>query len=136
VNGHVIGINSMIAGGLGLAVPSNAVQRFLGAGGVRPRLGVIMQPVVIPAGRGATEDGLLVLEVAPDSPAERAGITVGDIVVGANGNRFRGPHALPEAIDAAARGNALMLDLVRGGVRASVSISLAEVGAVHSGEAA
>jgi serine protease Do len=136
VHGRVVGINSMVAGGLGLAVPSNAVQRFLGAGGVRPRLGVILQPVVIPSGTGSTIDGLLVLEVVPEGPADRAGLWVGDILIGTDGALFGGPQGLAGAIDAAASGDALRLDAVRGGERRRVTVSLRDDPRTHSGEAA
>jgi len=79
--GRVVGINSMVAGELGLAVPSNAVQRFLGYGGQRPQLGVVMQPVLVPV-NGQRVGGMLVLEVTPDSPAEAAGMIVGDNLTG------------------------------------------------------
>ena len=69
--GRVVGINAMIVRGLGLAVPSNRVADFLKRGPAGPRLGVTLRPV-----RG----GLLVLEVAPGSPAEAASLMVGDLI--------------------------------------------------------
>jgi len=48
--GRAIGINTMIAGGLAFAVPSNAVERFLRLGKSRPHLGVTIQPVLVPLG--------------------------------------------------------------------------------------
>jgi serine protease Do len=124
VQGRVIGINSMVAGGLGLAVPSNAVQRFLGAGGARPRLGVTMQPVVVPAGGGATLAGLLVLEVAAESAAEAAGLIVGDILIGTGMARFDGPQSLLQALDQAAASGGLQLDVLRGGRQIRVEAML------------
>ncbi len=58
--GQVIGINSMVAGGLALAVPSNAVERFLGATGRRAYLGVTTQPVQVKL-QGTPALGLLTL---------------------------------------------------------------------------
>src|ERR1700687_4363866 len=63
--GRVIGINTMIAGGLALAVPSNAVGRFL-QGEIGPSLGVTLQPVPLPDGAF----GFLLLKVDPGSAAE------------------------------------------------------------------
>jgi serine protease Do len=85
--GQVIGINSMVAGGLGLAVPSNSVRRFLGG---RVNLGITARPVSIPLG-GRDGIGLLILEVAGGSAAAGAGITLGDVLVGVDGNSFRTP---------------------------------------------
>ena len=124
-SGGVIGINSMIAGGLGLAVPSNAVQRFLMVEGERPRLGLTMQPVLVPV--GAKRDayrGLLVLEVAPESAAERAGVYVGDILVGIGGRQFDGPRELDTILRTAGAAAAISLDLLRGGKQRSLPVVL------------
>jgi serine protease Do len=88
VHGRVIGINSMVAGGLGLAVPSNTVRRFLGG---RVNLGITAQPVRIPI-EGREGVGLLVLEVAPESAAAAAGVILGDILAGVDGHPFRSPR--------------------------------------------
>lgn len=117
--GRVIGINSMVAGGLGLAVPSNVVNRFLRHRGQRPQIGVTTQPVLVPV-NGARVPGLLVLEVRPGSPADVAGISLGDVLVGVDGRLFRGPRDLAALqVD---WGSALRLDLVRAG-----TLSYAEV---------
>lgn len=72
-HGRVAGINTMVvSGGLGLAVPSEAITRFIEHGPDAARLGVTVQPVK-PA-------GLLLLEVDPDSPAGRASLLPGDIL--------------------------------------------------------
>lgn len=85
--GRVIGINSMVAGGLGLAVPSNSVRRFLGG---RVNLGITARPVSISV-NGQPGIGLLILEVAPGSAAEESGVSLGDVLVGVDGNAFRTP---------------------------------------------
>src|SRR6185295_19135237 len=83
--GRVIGINTMIAGGLALAVPSNAVGEFLsGRNTSGPRLGVTLQPV--PIHRGSL--GYLLLRVDPGSAAERASLMIGDMLIGAGGKGF------------------------------------------------
>src|SRR5204863_7755459 len=45
-SGRVVGVNTMVAHGLGLAIPSSAVERFLEDGGRRPYVGVMTRPVV------------------------------------------------------------------------------------------
>lgn len=83
--GEVVGINAMIFGGLSLAVPSNAasdwVGRATGAERRRPRLGVELIPAVLGADRDG-RTGFVVSTVLPDSPAGRAGMLVGDVVLG------------------------------------------------------
>ena len=67
-------------------------------GGIRRGyLGVVTQPVRLPARqRGDVPDGrgLLVLDVSPDSPADAAGVLVGDIIVGAAEVRLSAPEDL------------------------------------------
>jgi serine protease Do len=79
--GHVIGINTMVAGRLALAVPANEVSDFLSTGARRPRLGVTLRPVLVPRGR-ESRVGFVVLEIEPGSAAERASLLPGDIVLG------------------------------------------------------
>jgi serine protease Do len=102
--GRVIGINTMIAGGLALAVPSNSVTRFLRRGAEGVGLGVVVRPV---------RDGVLVLDVQPGSPAARSSLMIGDLLIGANGRRFESFNDLGEAIEAS-QGGVLRLQFLRG----------------------
>lgn len=70
--GEVIGINTAIVNGLGVAVPSNAVADFLERG-ASPSLGVTLRPVSF---------GLLIQEVDPNGPAAAASLRAGDVLVG------------------------------------------------------
>ena len=120
-HGRVVGINTMIGGGMGLAVPSHLVERLLGrrpAAG-RPVLGIVIREVALGttlAGRapaGVTH-GALVFRVAPDSAAERAGLIPGDVIVGVDGQVVQGPDDLGRAL-AGLAGGPLRLLLLRGG---------------------
>lgn len=103
VNGEVVGINTMIAGGLAFSIPSKDVTAFLGASlRTQARLGVVIEPVVVD--RSRQQLGLLVLEVIPGSPAERASLLQGDILVGAGGKRFRSMQDLEMSIHASPEG--------------------------------
>jgi serine protease Do len=101
---RVIGINTMIAGGLALAVPSNSITRFLRRGAQGIGLGVVVRPV---------PQGILVLEVVPGSPAERSSLLIGDLLVGVNGRSLRSLDELGEAIQGA-QGGVLKLQFLRG----------------------
>jgi serine protease Do len=116
VQGRVLGINSMIAGGLGLAVPSNAVKVFLQGREQRPHLGVVLQPVLVPINREEIA-GMLVLETQSGSPAEAAGLIVGDVLIGAGGRFFTEPGDLATVLHAVGAGGVVHLDILRGGTR-------------------
>jgi serine protease Do len=122
--GRVVGINTMmVGGGLALAVPSNAVADFLRHllnGGARPSLGVVVQPIAAKSGSA----GLLVLRVDSRSPASRASVLPGDLLVGANGRSFDSVDDLGDAIDRSA-GGILRLQFLRGDRRASREVAIA-----------
>jgi len=87
--GKIVGINTMVAGRLALAIPSNAVRDFLSAIPSDGRLGVTVHPALIPSpGSRAKTFGLVVLEVEPESPAGRASLLPGDILLGTEEKRF------------------------------------------------
>jgi serine protease Do len=109
--GRVIGINTMIAGRLALAVPGNTVAEFLRRGSSSVSLGVVIQPVQVEfEGRRL---GLLVLKIVPESPAAAASLLPGDLLLGASGRAFRSPEDLADALEASS-GSALPLDFLRG----------------------
>ena len=97
--GRVVGINTMVAGRLALAIPSNAVQDFLSAGAADGWLGVTVHPAFIPrvSSRGKTF-GLVVLEVEPGSPAAQASLLPGDILLGLEENPFASVDDLSRAL--------------------------------------
>jgi serine protease Do len=97
-SGRVIGINTMVAGRLALAVPSNAVRDFLAAGPGHAWLGVAVHPVRLPRLNGRTF-GLVLLEVEPGSPAAQASLMAGDILLGTEEEPFRSIEDLVRAID-------------------------------------
>jgi serine protease Do len=87
--GRVIGINTMVAGSLALAVPSNAVADFLAADPIDAWLGVIVAPVRVPrSGTRSKAFGLVLLEVEADSPAANASLLPGDILLGTDEKSF------------------------------------------------
>ena len=88
-SGRVIGINTMVAGRLALAVPSNAVTHFLASDPIDAWLGVSVAPVRVPRpGTRAKSFGLVLLEVEPDSPAANASLLPGDILLGTDEKSF------------------------------------------------
>ena len=118
--GRVIGINTLIANGLGYAVPIDRARRFVAALSPRPRLGLVLRPVEVrPRGAAAPSAALLVLEVAPGLPADRAGLLPGDVLFALDGRPLREPSDLLEVLAAARPGAALTLEMGRAGRRAT-----------------
>ena len=112
--GHVVGINTMVAGRLALAVPSNAVRDFLSAGPANAWLGVSLHPTLVPR-RGGSEKtfGLVVLEIEPGSPAEMASLLPGDILLGADEKSFAAVEDLAVALQGSGP-RALRIEFLRG----------------------
>ncbi|HTB95186.1 MAG TPA: trypsin-like peptidase domain-containing protein [Candidatus Sulfotelmatobacter sp.] len=96
--GRVIGINSMIAGSLALAIPSNDVRRFLQGQSGRNWLGVTLTPVRLPLA-SSQEIGLLIIGIEPSGPASLASLLPGDILLGSEKQPFRSADDLADALD-------------------------------------
>jgi serine protease Do len=126
--GHVVGINTMVVQGLGVAVASEMVQRFLREQD-RPRLGVAVRPVTVRrAGpRRSEAPALLVLDVERASLAERAGLQLGDVVLSAGGRRLDRSESLRERVDDAMSRGRLSLEVGRGGRAFRIDVELPRV---------
>jgi serine protease Do len=97
--GEVIGINTMVARRLALAIPSNVVTTFISAAASDGWLGVTVYPVQIPrTQRKEHTFGLVLLEVEPGSPAASSSLLPGDILLGTEGNSFRSADDLYAAL--------------------------------------
>jgi serine protease Do len=95
--GRVIGINTMIAGRLALAIPSNTVVSFLAGEAGKGWLGVIVQQVRLPR-HSAGVFGLVVLEVQPGSPAALSSLLPGDILLGTEEAAFDSTEDLAQLL--------------------------------------
>lgn len=137
-DGRVLGMNcSALARGAPLTIPNATIDRVLDAlltrGHVaRAYLGVAMQPVRLTQ-RVAEQlhladksRGVLVVMVESDSPADRAGLLVGDVIVAAAGTAVGEPQDVAELLGAERVGATLELTVVRGGEQRSVSVTVGE----------
>jgi S1-C subfamily serine protease len=116
--------------GLPLFIPGQIAWRvadtLASAGRIRRGyLGISAQPVAIPAaqhaGRGQAA-GLLVVGLASGSPAEQAGVLVGDIVVGFGGRAVQVHDDLLALLTGERVGQTLPLDVIRGGEAKEVAV--------------
>jgi serine protease Do len=98
--GQVIGINTMMARGLALAIPSNAARDFLAGHRSDGWLGVTVRPIRVQRAWGdAGKFGLLLLEVEERSPAAFASLLPGDILLGIEGKPFATVHDLADSLE-------------------------------------
>lgn len=113
--GHIIGINAMIAGRLALAIASNEVTCFLNgeSGADSLRLGVSVMPVRLPRSIAGRKFGLMLASVEPGTPAARASLLPGDILLGTAEKRFALVSNLAEALQGDAA-SVLRLEFLRG----------------------
>lgn len=125
---ELIGINSQILSpsggsiGIGFAIPSNmarsVLDQLIRAGRVsRGQLGIVVQK---------DERGVLVTQVQPGSPADRAGIRKGDIVTAFNGVGVNDPNGFRNQIAGTPPGTAVTLTILRDGQQQPVRATLGE----------
>jgi serine protease Do len=128
--GEVVGINAMIFGRLALSIPSNAASAWVaGAGKSRPRLGVGVLLVMLPASmrRERIEgSGLVIVTVEESGPADRAGLLVGDVLIGVADEPLADVESLLGAVARAE--NAVLLRVMRGGKISVMNVALGEAG--------
>jgi serine protease Do len=118
--GRVVGVNAMVGGGLGLAVPSHVVERLLVRHHAGPVLGIEARDVDVPPALAArapvgTSSGILVVGVRAGGAAERAGVLIGDLLLAIDGWALDGTNGLQAALANHGAGD-LRLGLLRGGV--------------------
>jgi len=119
--GRVVGIPNMVINtGLALAVPSHVVERFLLESRRRGRFGIEGQYVELPATLAqrlglSAHTGVLLMAIEPGSPAEQAGLTIGDIIVGLS-EAEPGDHAGPlTRLSGGGAGQPARLKVIRAG---------------------
>jgi putative serine protease PepD len=129
MNGRVIGVNAQIASesggneGVGFAIPSNTVEsivtQLLADGSVdHAYLGVAV-------GEPASDTaGVEITEVRSGSPAEDAGLAVGDVVTSVDGHAITTPQELQSAVDARQPGDEITVGYVRDGTNRTVVVRL------------
>ncbi len=134
-DGQALGVTSSgLLRGSSLTVPVAVARRVVEAlvahGRIRRGyLGIGTQPVPLPADQRASAgqpSGLIVLTVQPDSPAAKAGILLGDVLLKAGDDALTHPGALVPALDADRVGRELALRLLRAGETRSVTVVVGE----------
>jgi serine protease Do len=139
-HGRVVGINTFIltqsggSEGLGFAIPSNLVHRVYTQirqeGHVhRGRIGVYAQTITpaIASGLGLAQDsGVILSDVEPEGPADRAGVKVGDIALTLNGKIMHTAPQLEMEIFRAPTGQKVTLAVLRGSDHLAIEVPVAQ----------
>jgi serine protease Do len=139
--GEVIGINTAIYSrtggsmGIGFAIPVNMAKAILPQletkGHVtRGWLGVAIQPVTAELAKALhlpNEQGALVAQVQGDSPAAKAGLQPGDVIVGYNGHPVQKTSDLPLLVAETPIGKTVPMQVVREGKTITSNAQIAEL---------
>lgn len=143
IAGQVIGMNTAVAGnaeGIGFATPINLVKTALtslqkNGNIVRPMLGVRYMNITKEFAASndlAADHGALIyasgdaLAVVPGSPADKAGLTKGDIITRINNQEIKEGQSLVSVLSGFAVGEKVEIRYIRDGQEKSVSVTLAE----------
>jgi serine protease Do len=138
LQGEVVGINTAIAPqgqGIGFAIPVNTTKTIMAqlrdhGRVVRGWLGVTIQPVTKELAEkfGLTEPiGALVADVVPGSPADKAGLKRGDVIVGYEGKTVKDMHDLPRLVAETKVGSQVSLEVVREGKKRPLQVTIGEL---------
>jgi len=139
LTGKLVGINTAIfsrsggSQGVGFAIPANMVKVVVASGKTggkavpRPWLGAKLQTVTadIADSMGLKRpSGALIANVTPDSPAARASLKPGDLIVSVDGQNVEDPNAFDYRFATKPPGGTARLGIVRGGREQTVTVAL------------
>jgi serine protease Do len=138
LKGEMVGINTAIVAsgqGIGFAIPIDMakplIPQLVTTGEVtRGYLGVSIQPItpeLAKAMKLEERQGALVSEVAKDSPAAKAGLRQGDVIVGFNGQSIKSAHDLPAVVAKTPAGEEVMVTLRRDGKTQKVPVTVGKL---------
>jgi serine protease Do len=147
IRGELIGINTAIFStsggyqGIGFAIPSNmakAVMENLIKRGkvIRGWLGVTIQPVTPELAKQFNlkeEKGVLIGDVVEDSPAEKAGLQRGDVIVEYEGKEADEPASLRNMVATTPPNKEVTIKILRDGKPKTVRVTIAELPAEMQG---
>lgn len=141
LDGEVIGVNSQIYSrsggymGLSFAIPvnvaMNVVEQIKDTGSVsRGWLGVMIQDLDHDLAQSFGLEkprGALVAQVLSDSPAEAAGVQVGDVILSYDGKNLRRSSALPPLVGVTPVGTEVEITVLRDGKERTLSLAIAKL---------
>jgi len=133
-NGNMIGMNTAYFANRGIAIPvgvlTTVVQEIMSKGSIkRAYLGIVSNPLTLPEEVskeiGQTE-GLIVLSVEQGTPAKKAGVAVGDIIVKVDSKKVESFNDLFRILKSGLIGTEVQLSVLRGEKLSELSITPSE----------
>lgn len=133
--GHLIGVTTASTiRGLGIVIPAaiawkTAAHVLQHGGSKRGYLGIVGQPVALPEHQpnvSGRKSALLIVSVAPDTPAAKAGLLVGDIVLTVDERQIESPEDLLELLVGERVGRPATVRVLRGGEATDVTVTIGE----------
>jgi serine protease Do len=134
MKGEVIGINTAIVAsgqGIGFAIPINLAKEILPqlekGKVIRGWLGVSIQDVTAELAKSFNlkdTKGALVADVVKDSPAQKAGIERGDIIVSFDGKTIASAHELSRTVAGTAPNTKAKVEVIRSGKRQALTVQV------------
>lgn len=138
LDGEVIGMNTAIFSrsggymGIGFAIPINLVQRIANqliekGEVVRGYLGIMIQPLTADLAKSfelKNEKGILIAQVTKNSPADKAGLKAGDVIVNFQGRPVSEVGDFRNQVAMEQPGSKVEFDIVRDGKQRSVTVKI------------
>jgi S1-C subfamily serine protease len=130
--GQLTGITTAaVIRGFGVAIPASiaktSAHHILATGGSRGFIGVAVQPIHVPAAHKADgrERALLIVGVTPGSPAEAAGLIIGDVLLDFAGTHIESTEDLLDRLTGDRVGQKIPLKTLHGGAVRDVDVIVA-----------
>ena len=134
-DGRLLGVTTAASiRGLGVVIPAgiawNTAADLLQRGTLRRGyLGIAAQPARVSEkqrGAAATEQALLVVDVKPGTPADEAGLFVGDLLLSLDGHALTSPDELFDLLVGDRVGKSVAVKVLRGAAPVDVAVTVAE----------
>jgi S1-C subfamily serine protease len=142
IDGQVIGINQLTneaAQGIGFAIPSNTVKRIVPdllknpgvhQGTTTGFMGIVMADLTSgfrnQIGYSGNGGGVGIYQIVPGSPADKAGLQPGDVILSADGKAYSDFKALHDYIGTKKPGETIRMDVWSQGLKKFVAVKLGE----------
>jgi len=141
LEGEVVGVNTAIFSrsggymGIGFAIPSNiarnVAEQLIESGEVtRGYLGIVIQPLTAELAESfgmAQPQGILIAQVAEDSPAQKAGLKSGDVIVSYQGKPVNDIGDFRNRVSLTPPGSTGQLTVIRDGKRRNITVTIGKL---------